>query len=211
MNQHFLKLRQHFKAAMMARYAVDEHLFDETSRCIAPLAVPFAARRGEVLRRVGQVSREVFWLTGGVSRVGYVSEGGNAVTMRFATEGHVANAYEDLLDYRGEQPSRSFIVAETSVQGFRFDWEQMSVARARHPELAAYMTRMLEFAVCSQAHRFVTHTASSAEERLAGFREEYPNLERRISQKVLASYLQITPAYLSQLMRREQEQLQAVA
>ena len=95
--------------------------------------------------------------------------------------------------------------ADGSVQGFRFDWEQMSIARARHPVLMAYMTRVLEFAVCSQARRFVTHTASSAEERLAGFRAEYPNLERRISQKVLASYLQITPAYLSQLMRREQE------
>lgn len=205
MNQHFLKLRQHYKADMMARYAVDEKLFDETSQCVASMAVPFAARRGELLQRVGQTSREVFWLTGGVARVGYVSQGGVEVTLRFATESHIANAYEDLLEYRGEQPARSFIVAETSVQGFRFDWEQMSIARARHPVLTAYMTRMLEFAVCSQARRFVTHTASSAEERLASFREEYPNLERRISQKVLASYLQITPAYLSQLMRREQE------
>jgi len=205
MNQHFLKLRQNFKADMMARYAVDEHVFDETSRCIEPLAVPFAVRRGELLQRVGQASREVFWLTGGVARVGYVSEGGNEVTMRFATESHIANAYEDLLEFRGDMPARSFIVAETSVQGFRFDWEQMSVARSQHPVLTAYMTRLLEYAVCSQARRFVTHTASSAEERLANFRNEYPNLERRISQKVLASYLQITPAYLSQLMRREQE------
>jgi CRP-like cAMP-binding protein len=205
MNQHFLKLRQNFKADMMARYAVDEQLFDEASRCIAPLAVPFAARRGELLQRVGQTSRDVFWLTGGVARVGYVSESGNEVTMRFATEGHIANAYEDLMEFRGEQPSRSFIVAETSVQGFRFDWEQVSVARSQQAVLTAYVTRLLEYAVCSQARRFVTHTASSAEERLGHFREEYLNLERRISQKVLASYLQITPAYLSQLMRREQE------
>ena len=205
MNQHFLKLRQHFKADMMGRYGVDEALFDEASRCLAAQAVPFAARRGELLQRVGQTAREVFWLTGGVARVGYVSEGGNEVTMRFATESHIANAYDDLLEYRGEQPSRSFIVAETSVQGYRFDWEQVSAARAQHPALARYMTRILEFAVSSQARRFVTHTASSAEERLASFRDEYPLLERRISQKVLASYLQITPAYLSQLMRREQE------
>jgi len=206
MNQHFLKLRQHFKADMMARYGVDEQLFDEATRRIGPLAVPFAARRGELLQRVGQTGREVFWLTGGVARVGYVSEGGNEVTMRFATEGHIANAYEDLLEVRGQQPSRSFIVAETSVQGYRFDWEQMSALRSQDPVLMAYMLRLMEFAVASQARRFVTHTASSAEERLYNFREEYPQLERRISQKVLASYLQITPAYLSQLMRREQEQ-----
>ena len=206
MNQHFLKLRQHFKADLMARYCVDEALYDAASRSIAALAVPFAVRRGELLQRVGQTAREVFWLTGGVARVGYVSEGGNEVTMRFATEGHIANAYEDLLEYRGEQPSRSFIVAETSVQGFRFDWEQMSLLRGQDPQLMAYMMHLLEFAVGSQARRFITHTASSADERLFNFREEYPQLERRISQKVLASYLQITPAYLSQLMRREQEQ-----
>jgi hypothetical protein len=46
---------------------------------------------------------------------------------------------------------------------------------------------------------------TSANCRLAAFREQYPGLEQRISQKVLASYLGITPQYMSTLLRQEQE------
>jgi CRP-like cAMP-binding protein len=205
MSLQYIKHRQHYKAALMDRLSIGEHVYEEASRSMAPYAVPFAFRRGDLLQRVGQTTRDIFWLTSGVARVGYVSESGNEVTMRFATEGHAANADEDLMEYREGVPVRSFIVAETTVQGYRFDWQAVCEARRNSTALLAYHTAVLEYAVCCQARRFVTHSASSADERLAYFREEYPGLERRISQKVLASYLQITPAYLSQLMRREQE------
>jgi CRP-like cAMP-binding protein len=205
MSQHFLRHRQHYKADMTARYGVTERVYDEANLSIAPLAIPFSLRRGELLQRAGQTAREVFWLTSGVARVGYVSETGNEITMRFATEGQGANAYEDYLEYKENQPVGSFIVAETAVNGFRFDWQAVCRIRRENGALLAYHTGLLEHALGSQARRFVTHSAFDAEERLSIFRQDYPGLERRISQKVLASYLQITPAYLSQLIRRESE------
>jgi CRP-like cAMP-binding protein len=196
MSQHFLR---------QTRYGVTERVYDEASMSLAPMAMPFSLRRGELLQRPGQSSREVFWLTGGVARVGYVSETGNEITMRFATEGQGANAYEDYLEYKEHQPVGSFIVAETALNGFRFDWQAVCRMRRENGALLAYHTGLLEHALGSQARRFVTHSAFDAEQRLSIFRQDYPGLERRISQKVLASYLQITPAYLSQLIRRESE------
>jgi predicted transcriptional regulator len=46
-------------------------------------------------------------------------------------------------------------------------------------------------------------TASPAQGRLTAFRREYPGLEQRISQKVVASFLGITPQYMSQLLRHD--------
>jgi len=205
MSQQFLRQRQHYKVDIMARYGVSELIYDQASMCIAPMATPFSLRRGELLQRPGQAVREVFWLTSGVARVGYVSESGNEITMRFATEGQGANAYEDYLEFKEHQPVGSFIVAETALSGFRFDWQSVCRVRRDNHALLAYHTGLLEHALGSQARRFVTHSASDAEERLSIFRQDYPGLDRRISQKVLASYLQITPAYLSQLIRREHE------
>ena len=209
MSQHFLRQRQHYKADMMTRYGISEKTYDEASVTLAPLAMPFSIRRGELLQRPGQGAREVFWLTAGVARVGYVSEMGNEITMRFATEGQGANAYEDYLEFKEHQLVESFIVAETALNGFRFDWQAVCRVRRDNHALLAYHTGLLEHALGSQARRFVTHSASDAEERLSIFRQDYPGLERRISQKVLASYLQITPAYLSQLIRRESERAAA--
>ncbi|MGO4380014.1 Crp/Fnr family transcriptional regulator [Pseudoduganella sp. RAF53_2] len=205
MNQHFLRHRQHYKNDMMARYGINERTYDEASLSIAPLATHFSLRRGEMLQRAGQANREVFWLTGGVARVGYVSETGAEITARFATEGQGANAFEDYLEFRDDQQVTSFIVAETALNGYRFDWQAVCRVLGSSNALSAYHKGVLEHALGAQSRRFVTHSASDAEQRLSIFRLDYPGLERRISQKVLASYLQITPAYLSQLIRRESE------
>ena len=70
MSQHFLRQRQHYKADMMTRYGISEKTYDEASVTLAPLAIPFSIRRGELLQRPGQGAREVFWLTAGVARGG---------------------------------------------------------------------------------------------------------------------------------------------
>ena len=60
----------------------------------------------------------------------------------------------------------------------------------------------------SLAQRAYSNGETSAHERLAAFREEYPGLEARISQRAIASYLGITPQYMSRL-RREAEAAEA--
>jgi CRP-like cAMP-binding protein len=50
--------------------------------------------------------------------------------------------------------------------------------------------------------RITSQLYKTAEERYLEFRKRYPGLERRITQKHIASYLGITPAFLS-MMRKE--------
>jgi serine/threonine-protein kinase len=61
--------------------------------------------------------------------------------------------------------------------------------------------RFLEYNLKKQARRTYMVGFASARERLAAFREEYPGLEDRVTQKCIASYLGVTPQYLSQLSR----------
>ena len=52
--------------------------------------------------------------------------------------------------------------------------------------------------------RITSNLSKSAEERYLEFRKRYPGLEKRIAQKHIASYLGITPAFLS-MMRKEKK------
>ncbi|RZK16712.1 MAG: Crp/Fnr family transcriptional regulator [Pedobacter sp.] len=51
-------------------------------------------------------------------------------------------------------------------------------------------------------HRITSHLYKTAEERYIEFRKKYPGLAQRIAQKHIASYIGITPAFLS-MMRKE--------
>ena len=60
------------------------------------------------------------------------------------------------------------------------------------------------------AQRAYATGETSAQERLAAFREEYPGLEARISQRAIASYLGITPQYMSRLRREAEAELAGI-
>ena len=201
----FLAQRLKYMAAIAQRYAIGADEYTEATRCLAPIAQPVTLRKGEYLQRIGAPAQSVFWITEGVSRNGFFAENGAEVTLRFAVEGEGANAQEDVLEVEAGLPARHFIVAETALRGFRFDWSDVCRVRAQHAVVNDYYLKVLEYTLKRHARRTYVHSVASAQERLAEFRADYPGLEGRISQRVLASYLGITPSYLSQLLAREFE------
>ena len=202
MTYEFMQQRQRFKALLIQRFQVSEHTYDQISQLLAPIVQPFRLRKGEYLQRSGEAARNLRWLTQGVARVAYLTESGSEVTLRFAMEGDTANAFEDLLQTPDEPAGPHFIIAETSVAGFSLEWADLLDLRTQHQVITDYHIKVLEYRLKQHAQRNYQSSASDAQSRLDTFRTDYPGLEQRISQKVLASYLGITPPYLSQLLRQ---------
>jgi len=202
MTHAFLEHRAKYRDATTRRYGVTPELYDEASRLLAPLAVPFSMRKGEYLQRIGVLAQYVHWLHSGVARVGFITESGNEVTQHFLTDGEPVAAHDDLLRARESQPALNFVVAETAVHGFRLDWAEVSALYAQNSQLRDYYLRAAERSIIDQSRRMYL-SASPAQGRLNAFRREYPGLEQRISQKVVASFLGITPQYMSQLLRQD--------
>ncbi len=82
------------------------------------------------------------------------------------------------------------------------DWAAYTAMRDNNSMLRDYYLKVSECSIMEQARRMCIN-ASPAQGRLAAFRREYPGLEQRISQKVVASFLGITPQYMSQLLRSD--------
>lgn len=67
------------------------------------------------------------------------------------------------------------------------------------PEFVSYTRILFRNKMFSQQNRIVQNLSFTAEERYNFFLEEYPNVAQRIPQKQIASYLGITPEFLSMI------------
>lgn len=167
---------------------------------LAALGEPVAFSKGAFLQRQGELARSYYWITQGVARTAFINSAGREVTLRFAVESEIAGAHEDLLRAEQGLPALSFVVAEQVLKAFRFDW-----ARVRKLELEGrlpldLLMRVAEYNLRKQASRNHLAGLPDAQAKLRAFREDYPGLEARITRKSIASYLDVTPQYLSQLL-----------
>jgi CRP-like cAMP-binding protein len=199
-NNAFFAQRRRYQQILCERFNIDAEIYHAVSHLVAPLAVPFVRRKGEYLQHAGEVARYLYWITDGVARSGYTTSTGTEITITFSVESHSAPPYHDLLAANHGEPARYFVIAETALQGFRIDWQALSLLLETEKALRIYHTKTLEYLLPQEARRSYMHIAASASDRLTTFRNDFPGLEARISQKVIASYLEITPQYLSQLL-----------
>lgn len=186
---------------MLKRCRIDPASFKRAMACLAPLGEPVTFRKGALLQRQGELACSYFWITQGVARTAFINSAGREVTLRFAAESEIAGAHDDLLRAEQGLPALSFVVAEQTLTAFSYNW-----SRVRKLELAGSLPvdlsmSIAEYNLRKQANRVYLSGLSSAREKLAAFRQDYPGLESRITRKSLASYLDVTPQYLSQLLR----------
>ncbi|KQV55441.1 hypothetical protein ASE26_26335 [Duganella sp. Root198D2] len=180
-------------------------MFDAFNRILAPHVVEVHFRKGDYLQRSGVPASVAYWLYRGVARRGMITRDGTDVTMAFSSEGDSCGSHHDLLAAQDGQPAQEFIIAETPVTAIRVEWATMARLREEHSLMREYYLKVSEHSIRRYSQSCLVRSMTSANCRLAAFREQYPGLEQRISQKSLASFLGITPQYMSTLLRQEQE------
>jgi len=205
MSEAFLKQREEFSEYSMSRIGVSREMFDAFNRILAPHVVEVHFRKGDYLQRAGVPASVAYWLYRGVARRGMITKDGTDVTMAFSSEGDSCGSHHDLLAAQDGQPAQEFIIAETPVTAIRVEWATMARLREEHSIMREYYLKVSEHSIRRYSQSCLVRSMTSANCRLAAFREQYPGLEQRISQKSLASFLGITPQYMSTLLRQEQE------
>ena len=111
--------------------------------------------------------------------------------------------FGDLQSFINKSPASFNIQAleETTVLSIsRKSWD---ILLNEVPEFVVYTRVLFRNTMFSHENRILQNLSYTAEERYRYFLEEYPNLSLRISQKQMASYLGITPEFLSMLRRKK--------
>ncbi|MEM9078160.1 MAG: Crp/Fnr family transcriptional regulator [Bacteroidota bacterium] len=111
--------------------------------------------------------------------------------------------FGDLQSYIKKTPASFTIQALEDLTVLAISRENWNVLLQEIPEFVEYTRVLFRNTMFSHENRILQNLSYTAEERYRYFLENYPNLSQRISQKHIASYLGITPEFLSMLRRKK--------
>jgi len=154
--------------------------------------------KGEILQRAGQISTKAFYVKKGLLRSYTIDQKGKEHTYMFAPEGWLVSDVESQIF---KNKTVLFIDAIENSEVYVLDITKMETAMENTKDFRVMMTSLLKRVGVLQ-RRILALMSSSARERYESFLKVYPELSNRVPQKMIASYLGITPQALSTIRKK---------
>ncbi|MFT3753852.1 MAG: Crp/Fnr family transcriptional regulator [Paludibacter sp.] len=160
---------------------------------------PITLKKKEFLLKEGQVCRFNYFVESGCLRMFYNNDKMLEQTMQFAIETWWMSDY---FSFSRQKPSEYFIqtVEKTLVLGIDFHTQEKLFAEV--PQMERYFRIMMQRALAASQLRVKLIYQLSKEEMYKHFSKSFPQFLQRVPQYMLASYLGLTPEYLSELRKR---------
>jgi CRP-like cAMP-binding protein len=132
----------------------------------------------------------------------YTDKEGNDHVIQFSTSGWWT---ADLHSLTNQQSSIYSTRALTDSEIFLLPKIRLEELVERYPIFERYFRIMFQNSLVTHQNRIVQAFSFSAEERYDYFQQKYPQLEQFVPLKYIASYLGITPEFLSKIRRKRVE------
>ena len=182
--------------ARLAREPVFKGIPDSERRHLGAIARRQSMKSGSFFLREGNTPERVAYVGWGLFRVFFITAQGEERTMAFRGAGRLLSGYTSSLKRR---PAAYSIQAIEDAVLYWLSLAAVDELMRRHrcwPELA---TRYAQLLFIEKERREREFLSLSAEARYAAFRAQYPGLEERIPQYLVASFLGISPVTLSRI------------
>jgi CRP-like cAMP-binding protein len=171
---------------------------DEWTHCQS-LFVPKQVRKKQYLLQLGEVSKYLTFVESGTLRSYTVDEKGAEHIVQFALEGWWIS---DMYSYLTREPSTYCIEALADSEVLLLDRPSEEKLLQDLPKFERYFRLLLQNNYVATHRRLMSNMSASAEENYKALIAKYPQLIQRVPQHMIASYLGITPAFLSRLRNR---------
>ena len=153
----------------------------------------------EVLLFAGDVSSHMRFIAKGCLRAYYMDEMAKEHVVQFGIEGWWVN---DLYSYLTQTPAKQFVQALEPTTVLQIHRDALHELYDKVPAMERFYRLKFEKAYVSLQDRTLNAMSRSAEERYLEFRSKYRDIEQRVPQYMVASYLGITPEFLSALRKK---------
>ena len=182
---------------LLKRYLKHNQSFsDETLEHIIAQFKPMIFKKNAILLPKGDLANKIYFINKGCIRTYYLTEQGHEKTRFIAFEGQVAGSLNSFIS---GQPSLEFVATLE-------DSELLYITRSKFyklvkdfPEWERFYLKLLESAYNYQNKKIGEMVMLSAGERYNLLMKENPEYIKRLSNKILASCLDITQETLSRL------------
>jgi CRP-like cAMP-binding protein len=154
---------------------------------------------GEFLLREGDVCRYESFVVKGCLKTYYLDEMGVEHIIDFSIEEWWA---DDLYSLLTQTPSRSNIKAIEDTDVLQISKTDLELLYKKIPKFERFFRILFQNAYIAQREQINLALSASARERYLLFIKKKPYAEKRFSQKDIASYLGVTPQFLSTLRKK---------
>ena len=156
-------------------------------------------KKKEILLYAGDVSLHMRFIAKGCLRSYYMDEEAREHIIQFGIEGWWVN---DLYSYVTRTPAKQFIQAVENSVVLQIHRDTLDELYDQIPAIERFFRFKFEKAYVALQDRTINTMSKTAEERYFEFRSKYRNIEQRVPQYMIASYLGITPEFLSALRKK---------
>ena len=160
---------------------------------------PVELKRREFLVTEGQVCRCNYFVEKGCLRMFHINGKMVEQTTQFALETWWLSDY---FSFSKQKPSDYSIQAIEKSLIVAIDYQRQDELFAEIPKLESYFRIMMQRALAASQLRVKLIYEFSKEEMYTHFVTSYPQFFQRVPQYMIASYLGLTPEYLSELRKR---------
>lgn len=153
-------------------------------------------KKKSMLLQQGEICKYESYIIKGCARTFYTDANGHDITLLFAVEDYWLG---DIASFYKKVPSRFNIQLIEDTELFSIDYESKEALLEQLPKFERVFRIMVQNHLVSTQNRLVNNIAFSAAENYAAFLKQFPNIPQRVPQHFIASYLGISPEFLSKI------------
>lgn len=187
------------KDLLLSSIAKHVHISVEEEGLIISMLKNKKLRRKQFLLQEGDIQQYAVFVTAGCLRSYSIDKSGFEHILQFAPPGWWIG---DMRSYILQQPGTLYIDAvddSEMLMLLKSDLDQLYISI---PKLERFFRIIAENALATYQHRLLDNLGLSALERYNNFCRLYPSLIQCLPQKQVASYIGVTPEFLSRMLNQ---------
>lgn len=157
-------------------------------------------KKKQFIIQPGFVCQSRTYIVEGAFRVFYLDDDGKEHTVSIGVEDWFVT---DFYSYINQTPALNFAEALEDSTIFQMRYEDIEPLCKEIHALSEYFRLTTEKAFAFSRRRVISNISKTAEERYDEYVEKYPHIVNRVPQYVLASYLGMSPEFLSKIRKQK--------
>ncbi|GAA3652309.1 Crp/Fnr family transcriptional regulator [Flavivirga jejuensis] len=152
--------------------------------------------KGQFIVQQGDVCKYECFVLSGCTKTFYIDEEGQEHIVMFSIEDWWTS---DIGSFITQTPADFNVQCLENTELIMFSYDIIEDLYEAIPKLERFFRQIIEKAFVASQKRIVRSFSLSAKDRFIYFRNQYPKIEQRIPQYMIASYLGITKEFLSKI------------
>ncbi len=161
---------------------------------------PKTIKRKEHILKEGELCNTISYVNSGALRAYCVTNAGKEATVMFAVNGWWIT---DMYCFVRQRPAMMYIEAIENSEIVQLSKDNQDNLFVRVPKFEKFFRILLQNAYTREQLRIIQNLSLPAEERYENFLQKYPQIAQQVTQKQIASYLGVTPEFLSEIRKRK--------